>query len=250
MRWKTVLGATVAVLLASAAPAVEPEGKAKPADPKSKQPAGAKPAADPSKPGAESKDAKPPSWPSTTSKKKLFARTDLRGKQAPKLEVEKWVSPAAAPKTDGKVMLIDFWATWCGPCRRLVPELEAWKKKFGEDLVIIGVSDEKEEIVRPFVDEQKITYSIAIDGKKRMKDAVGVEGIPHVLVVSSDGVVRWQGFPAAKEETLTEEVLGQIIEMDKAQRAANAAKKDAASKKGAKKEPVKKAEPAKKTEKK
>ncbi len=166
------------------------------------------------KPGAIG-EAKKPQFPKPVTKK-LYATNDFRGKPAPKFEVEKWLN--AEPKREGKVLLIDFWATWCSPCRKLVPELEGFKKTFGDDLVVIGVSDEGAETVSKFMSDKSITYPMAIDTKASMKKALGVEGIPHVIIVDSTGVVRWQGFPNENKERLTESIVRQIIEADKAQR--------------------------------
>ena len=161
-------------------------------------------------------------------KKNLYANNDLRGKAAPKLEVEKWLAPKPGEgkqdevkpaDTTGKVVLIDFWATWCPPCRAAIPELNKWQKTFKDDLVVIGISDEKPERVQPFLDKTPIEYAMAVDTKARMKSAVGVMGIPNVLVIGTDNIVRWQGFPSSQEEHLSEATLRQIIEADKARRA-------------------------------
>jgi thiol-disulfide isomerase/thioredoxin len=152
-----------------------------------------------------------------TPTKKLNAKVDFRNKKAPIFRVEKWLSKE--PSRKDKTILIDFWATWCPPCRALVPELIAWQDKYKDDLVIIGVSGETPGEVQPFMKDQKVNYAMAIDTKQKMAKDVGVGGIPHVLVISSDGIVRWQGFPMG-EDPLTEEKLVQIIEADKSARAA------------------------------
>src|SRR4051812_13554317 len=61
--------------------------------------------------------------------KRLWAKSVLNQK-APELVVEKWLTEK--PDTKGKFVLIDFWATWCPPCRKAIPELNAFKKKFGD----------------------------------------------------------------------------------------------------------------------
>ncbi len=154
-----------------------------------------------------------PAFPQAVTKN-LYATNDLRGKAAPKFEVKKWLS--SEPKREGKVVLIDFWATWCGPCVKLVPELQQFQEKFKDDLVVIGVSDEKEETVKAFIKNKGVTYSMAIDSSARMKKVVGVSGIPHVLIIGTDGIVRWQGFPGSSEEPLTEAIVKQVIDADKA----------------------------------
>jgi thiol-disulfide isomerase/thioredoxin len=139
--------------------------------------------------------------------KRLWARSFLWDK-APDLVVEKWLTNK--PDTASKYTLIEFWATWCGPCRLSVPKLNQLHQKFGEELVIIAISDQKEEDVRKFK-EQKIEYFSAIDTQKRMKEKLGVSGIPHVIIVEPDGYVVWEGFPLLKDYELTEEAVEKIL---------------------------------------
>lgn len=153
-------------------------------------------------------------YPAAKSKQ-LYADNDFRGKQAPKLQVEKWID-GPAPDTKGKVVLIDFWATWCGPCRHLVPELNGFQKKFKDDLVVIGLSDESEETLKAFKKSNPMDYYVGTDTSRAMKDKIGVKGIPHVMIITPDNVVRWQGFPGLGDDPLTEETIAQIIAASKA----------------------------------
>ena len=125
----------------------------------------------------------------SAEQKKIWAKPFLNQK-APELVVEKWLTKE--PDRKGKFVLIDFWATWCGPCRKAIPELNTLHKKFGDKLVVIGVSDEKEAKVKAMSDP-KIEYFSAIDTRARTKKAVGVTGIPHVLIIDPQGIVRWEG---------------------------------------------------------
>jgi cytochrome c biogenesis protein CcmG/thiol:disulfide interchange protein DsbE len=188
---------------------------------KTAQPAGDKPAAD--KPSTSDKPAdagKGKNGYPDTPKKQLYADNDLRGKPAPEFKVEKWITDSGEPNRKDKTVLIDFWATWCGPCKKLIPELAQWQKEFKNDLVVICVSDEPAATVENFVKHTTIGYAIATDTKAAMKNTLRVKGIPHVLVISSDGIVRWQGLTKGETDQLTTEKLKQIIDADKAARAA------------------------------
>jgi len=170
----------------------------------------------------------PDGWPAQP-KKKLYAKNDFRGKPAPAFAVETWLTKA--PDMKGKVLLVDFWATWCGPCVAGMPHMQELHERFGDDLVIVGISDQAPEaegsggkpwgpVVADFLAKKpELTYAQAIDGQARLKNALGVEGIPHVMIVSSDGIVRWQGFPGDASDPLNAELVARIIEKDKELRA-------------------------------
>jgi cytochrome c biogenesis protein CcmG, thiol:disulfide interchange protein DsbE len=143
--------------------------------------------------------------------KTLYA-DDVRGKAAPKFEVQQWLTNE--PDRKGKVVLIDFWATWCPPCRATIPELNDYQAKFKDDLVVIGVSDETPEVLNNFMKTTEMKYAVATDPKGTMSSAINVKGIPHVLIISTDGIVRWQGFPLSDEERLTADIVKQVIDAD------------------------------------
>ena len=140
--------------------------------------------------------------------KQLWAKSVLN-ETAPKIEYEKMLS--AEPDFKNKFVLIDFWATWCGPCIQVIPKLNDWSKKYKDDLVILGISDETEEKVRS-MKEPVIEYASAIDTKATLKKALEVKGIPHVMLISPQGKVIWEGFPSLSGHELTEEVLQNLIE--------------------------------------
>ena len=139
--------------------------------------------------------------------KQLWAKSFL-GHKAPQFVVEKWLT--AAPTTEGKFVLIDFWATWCRPCRNAIPELNEIQRRFGDKICVIGISDEPEGAVRA-MSSPRIEYAVAIDTKRRMYSELEITGIPHVLLIDTKGVVRWEGFPFLDGDELTPEVVGLLI---------------------------------------
>ncbi len=161
-----------------------------------------------------------PAWPAYKGKE-LYA-DDIRGKPAPKFEIENYMTDE--PDRAGKVVLIDFWATWCGPCRKAIPELNELQARFKDDLVVIGISDESPATVQTFMKTTEMKYASAIDMQATMKKAVHVRGIPHVLIISTDGIVRWQGFPLDDNDPLKAETVKQIIDADPGVKARREAK--------------------------
>ncbi|MBM3879241.1 MAG: TlpA family protein disulfide reductase [Verrucomicrobia bacterium] len=141
------------------------------------------------------------------------------GDPAPALEIAEWVKGTPVRLADGRgkhVFVIEFWATWCPPCRASIPHLTELQAKFKDrQVVVVGISDEAPAVVKPFVAKlaESMNYSVAIDQDRqtarRYLEAFGVGGIPHAFVVDTQGRIVWQGHPMAElEETLTEVVAG------------------------------------------
>lgn len=139
--------------------------------------------------------------------KKIWAKSYLN-KKAPEFVVEKWLSEK--PNLEGKFVLIDYWATWCRPCRAFIPELNKFNKKFGDKLVIIGLSNESAEKVNA-MKTPVIEYYKAVDTKGIMYKELEIKGIPHVILIDPQGIVRWEGFPALQGYELTDKVIEDII---------------------------------------
>jgi thiol-disulfide isomerase/thioredoxin len=120
--------------------------------------------------------------------------TDVQGSALPAaLGNESWITKKA--NTAGRVVVLDFWATWCGPCKRAMPKLDDLYKANKANLAIIGISDEPQSKVEGFLKEHKHAYFQSVDEKKTVFTALGLTAIPHCVILSSDGIVRWQGNP-------------------------------------------------------
>src|SRR5205814_5960481 len=143
----------------------------------------------------------------------LAAETTLKvGDRAPKLQTGKWLQGApVAEFRKEKAYLVEFWATWCGPCRVSIPHLNEIHNKYKEQgLVVIGQDcwERDEALVAPFIEKMgdKMTYRVALDDKadnqkgqmaETWMAAAGRNGSPSALLVDRKGMVAWFGHPAA-----------------------------------------------------
>ena len=97
----------------------------------------------------------------------------------------------------GKVVLLDFWATWCEPCEETIPRLEALDAEYrGKGLAVVGLSvDDDDAEVQPYVREHGMRYPVVVDADKRVMALYGVRGIPVTVLVDRAGLVRrrWLG---------------------------------------------------------
>ncbi len=112
----------------------------------------------------------------------------------------------------GKVVLLDFWASWCAPCQAEIPRFIEWQKKYGEEgLQVIGISmDDNEKAARKFVERLKPNYPIAMGNAKLAESYGGILGLPANLIINRAGRLRSKYVGATDLDALEREIQVQL----------------------------------------
>jgi thiol-disulfide isomerase/thioredoxin len=109
----------------------------------------------------------------------------------------------------GKIILLNFWATWCGPCRSEIPSLVDLQKQYSKDLVVLGVSvDDPIEKLKPYATEMKMNYPVLVgNGREDVQDAYGpLWGIPVSVFIDRDGKIAKKHSGIASHEQFEQEI--------------------------------------------
>lgn len=153
-----------------------------------------------------------PGAPAPKEGEKPKAEATLKeGAPAPAIQMTEWIKGSPVTGFErGKVYIVEFWATWCPPCRDSIPHLTEIQKKHKDVLTVIGVAgserkgkegDDRLTKLRDFVSKQgdKMVYTIGFDADRKMVNAwmkpAGQNGIPCSFIVGADGKIAWIGNP-------------------------------------------------------
>jgi len=139
------------------------------------------------------------------------------GDQAPDFTLKRVAGgePLTLSSLQGKTVLVDFWDTWCPPCREALPHLQALSQTYAGDLVVVGVAlgQEGEEKVKAFTTKHGLTFEMVVwDKDPALIQAFGgIESIPTTFLIDSDGIIqkKWVGATSkAGYETAIKSVMG------------------------------------------
>jgi len=149
------------------------------------------------------------------------AKTLTIGDKAPITEISHWLKGKEVAEYEaGNVYVMEFWATWCGPCRASIPHISELQEQYADyDVTFIGVSDEKLQTVVKFLSKadsedvqwtEKIRYTLATDPDRSTADAymkaAAQQGIPTAFIIGKDSRVEWIGHPMDIDDVLAQVV--------------------------------------------
>jgi len=134
----------------------------------------------------------------------------LEGKKAPRLNLTGWVNgEVAAEDMAGKIIVVDFWATWCGPCIAAIPKNNKIAKDYIDDVIVIGVCGSRsgQDKMEATAEEHDIQYPIAKDATQKNAPAWKVMWWPTYAVVDRDGKIRALGLKPGAVSKVVDKLL-------------------------------------------
>jgi len=125
----------------------------------------------------------------------------------------KWFNHANTSLEDleGKVVFLDVWRTWCGPCTAQIPHLNTLSKEYeSKGLVVVGITTESKSLVTKHIEKHRMKFPIAIVESDEERN-YGITGFPTSLLIDTDGTILWRGHPAAFEREFSENDLEKVL---------------------------------------
>ena len=155
----------------------------------------------------------PDSWTWDDDPKDRASHTVLEGKPMPALDTSEWINGEVKPADlKGKVVIVDFYATWCGPCMAAIPHNNELLKKYKDQgLIIVGVctSSRGQEKMPAVVTEKRIQYPTARDANLKSEKAWQVHYYPTYALVDRKGIVRIVGLQPQNVEAVVKKLLAE-----------------------------------------
>lgn len=135
----------------------------------------------------------------------------LVGKPAPEfnLPAQSGGKRASLGSEEGKVVLVDFWATWCGPCKASFPKYQALAQKYSDGVAVIGIAeDDESDGIKAFAAETGATFPLAWDAQKSVAASYHPESMPTSFIVDKNGLVRFvhSGFRDGEEKEIETQI--------------------------------------------
>jgi len=121
--------------------------------------------------------------------------------------------PTQLSSLQGKVVVLDFWATWCPPCRAELPSIEKLHAEFAGKVEFLGVNDEDSAAVKGFLKKAGYTFPVLMDGKRQVHRTYGIRAIPVLLVIDRRGVIR-QHFIGSRTEQALRSAIQSVLEQE------------------------------------
>ena len=135
--------------------------------------------------------------------RKIYKPMPKVGDTPPEVIAKDWLNTDTTPTLaglKGKVVVVEFWATWCGPCVSGIPHLNKLHEEYGnKGLVILSLTDQSKTGIETFMKRKGMSMNYVLGTGSEMTTEYGVSGIPHAFIIGKDGKLVWHGNPNDKD---------------------------------------------------